>query len=167
MKGAQLPLESPIVAFSGEHRFLSNFYEADIYYWDNQRFKSAEHAFQAQKCRPEDKESSRRIIHAKTPGEAKRLGRKVNLRADWEYFKLYAMLTIVRRKFDNRGLGDMLLATGNRELIEGNDWHDNFWGWCGCVEQCGGNLEVGPYPVPTNHLGKILMIVRNELRADQ
>lgn len=143
----------PITVFDGEYRFLSNFYEVDIYYWDNMSFWSAEHAYQYMKCGDRDGNSKGRIMMARTPGEAKRIGQKIPLRRDWEYMKLYVMLKIVRRKFDNRALANQLLLTGHRELIEGNSWGDMFWGMCGSSGH--------------NHLGKILMIVRDELRETE
>jgi len=50
-----------------------------------------------------------------------------------------------------------LLATGDTKLLEGNRWHDNFWGNCDCP-----NCRDKP---GLNYLGKILMRVRLELRT--
>ena len=52
----------------------------------------------------------------------------------------------------------MLLATGGEELIEGNWWHDNFFGVCTCGP-CDGKGK--------NNLGKILMRVREESKSNQ
>ena len=46
-------------------------------------------------------------------------------------------------------------TTGDAELIEGNTWHDNYWGVCSC-SKCNGRGK--------NRLGKLLMKVREELR---
>lgn len=54
----------------------------------------------------------------------------------------------VREKFKDEQLKEMLLSTGNADIIEGNYWHDNFWGQCSC-EKCVGKGK--------NNLGKILM----------
>jgi ribA/ribD-fused uncharacterized protein len=93
---------------------------------------------------------------AKTPREAKRMGRKVNLRVDWEEHKKGVMLKVVRLKFrQSKKLFHQLLATGKEELIEGNFWHDNVWGNCLCPK-C--------RHIPgQNLLGKLLMQVRREL----
>ena len=80
--------------------------------------------------------------------------------------KLQVMLDLLRIKFTPivmkpRSLGPSTLAlqdtlaykllmTREAELIEGNDWNDYFWGQC---------MGVGD-----NHLGKLLMQVRKELR---
>jgi len=53
----------------------------------------------------------------------------------------------------------MLLATLDAELIEGNAWHDNFWGDCFC-EKCR-DIE------GLNVLGNILMRIREELQFDE
>jgi len=42
-----------------------------------------------------------------------------------------------------------LIATGDTELIEGNDWEDTFWGVCNGMGE--------------NNLGKLLMKVRQSL----
>jgi ribA/ribD-fused uncharacterized protein len=92
------------------------------------------------------------IRSALTPGKAKRLGRKVTLRANWELIKIDVMLDLVRQKFQDPDLAWMLINTGDAELIEGNHWGDKFWG------VCNGEGE--------NHLGKILMQVRDEILKD-
>jgi predicted NAD-dependent protein-ADP-ribosyltransferase YbiA (DUF1768 family) len=61
----------------------------------------------------------------------------------------------VREKFKNPNLSEMLLSTDNLEIIEGNNWHDVWWGQCYCLK-CNGSGE--------NHLGKILMKIRKELK---
>ena len=77
----------------------------------------------------------------------------MKLRGDWEEIKTELMLEIVRAKFtQNEELAARLLATRDRRLVEGNTWHDVFWG----VDQRTGQGE--------NHLGRILMQVRNELK---
>jgi len=63
------------------------------------------------------------------------------------------MTTIVRNKFKaHPDLKKKLLETGTAKLIEGNTWHDTFWGV---------NINTGK---GENHLGKILMQVRSELK---
>jgi ribA/ribD-fused uncharacterized protein len=76
-------------------------------------------------------------------------------RDDWDEVKTKVMLDVVRIKFSNPILRKMLLETGEEELVEGNHWHDNFWGSCRC-EKCGSSGQ--------NMLGKILMQVRTEIK---
>lgn len=140
--------------FSEKYEFLSNFYECEIEY-DGLIFKSVEAAYQAQKCmRYSDKIKFIEL----SASESKKLGRKVYLRPDWEKIKLGIMDELVEIKFTNHiDLKGRLLETGDQELVEGNWWHDNFFGVCSCL-RCKQNEE------QRNELGKILMRVRNELR---
>lgn len=138
--------------FRGEYRFLSNFHIGDVLY-GGCCFHSGEAAYQADKTFV--MEEKRIIWLAATPKEARRLGQKVTIRPDWDQVKYDVMLNVVRAKFANRELSKKLMDTGDAELIEGNWWHDNFFGSCSC-EKCGNKGQ--------NNLGKILMIVRQELR---
>ena len=90
------------------------------------------------------------IAAATTPGRAKRMGRVVPLRSDWEQVKDSIMEELIRSKFQDRSLAFMLWSTGSKELIEGNSWHDTYWGMCNGVGR--------------NQLGKILMKIREEIR---
>lgn len=136
-----------IESFRDEFFFLSNFYRCKIKI-DGVEYSSGEAAFQAQKC--VKKEEKERFVDLR-PVQAKRYGKKVELRSDWEEVKVDIMTMVVRAKFtQNRILADKLIATGDAELIEGNNWRDYFWG------MCNGKGE--------NNLGKILMEVREEVK---
>jgi ribA/ribD-fused uncharacterized protein len=140
--------------FEGENRFLSNFWLCDIYDTEDEEvYRSVEHIFQAKKTL--DKKERKAIRECATPGQAKKMGKTVTLRADWEQVKIPYMKTFVKQKFViHRDLLEKLLATGDEELIEGNTWGDDFWGVC--------NNGIGQ-----NNLGKILMEVRDELRLEE
>lgn len=134
--------------FSGKHRFLSNFYPCQVVL-DDELYSSVEHAYVAAKTIDL---AVRELVRAcPTPGQVKRLGRKLALRPDWETVKLGVMEELVRQKFTDPTLKALLLATGDAELVEGNHWGDTFWG------VCNGH--------GTNHLGRILMRVRAELNT--
>ena len=110
-------------------------------------FLNNEAAFQAQKC-PERANEFCRL----NPSDAKRLGRKVRLRSDWETVKDKVMYDVCHAKFSqNAELRKQLLKTGDVELIEGNAWGDRVWGVCGGVGE--------------NRLGRILMRIRDEMRG--
>lgn len=141
-----------IDTFDGEYAFLSNFYEHPFEF-DGVIYRTAEHAFQAMKATNEH--DRQMIINAATPGQAKRLGRKIHLRSDWEQVKEIYMLDIIRAKFGDPELGQMLMSTRDAYLIEGTTWHDNTWGNCSC-DRCK-HIE------GKNYLGKILMSVRQDL----
>ena len=114
-----------ISEFRGEYYFLSNFYSAPVTY-NGMCFENNEAAFQAAKC-PERMTEFCRL----NPSEAKRLGRRVKLRGDWEAVKDTVMYEICKAKFSqNPDLADQLVATKDAELIEGNTWGDRIWGVC-------------------------------------
>lgn len=151
----------PIDKFVGEHRFLSNFwtgnpfpfgkrYKAEGYY-EPLIWSSAEHLFQAMKTT--NPHEQMHIHHASTPAAAKRRGREVRLRTDWETFKIEAMRATLWAKFKDPKMRAKLIATGGRELIEGNTWGDTYWG------VCNGTGE--------NMLGKLLMALREEIRGPE
>lgn len=131
-----------INSFSGKYCFLSSFYPTQIKYGGI--YPTAEHAFQAAKTLSMNERF--KIAQLATPGQAKRAGRKVTLRADWEDIKLQVMEEILLVKFFNRELAEKLISTGGQMLVEGNNWGDTFWGVCDGKGQ--------------NHLGKLLMGVR-------
>ena len=134
--------------FRGKYYFLSNFSSAKVQY-EGFMFENNEAAFQAQKDL-----SQRSKFCNLPPNEAKRLGRRVNLRKDWEDVKDKIMYEIVFNKFSqNPELKKKLLATNGEELVEGNTWNDQYWGVCNGKGK--------------NMLGKILMRVRAELRKER
>jgi ribA/ribD-fused uncharacterized protein len=84
--------------------------------------------------------------------DVKKKSRSIKLRSDWDRIKIRVMFEVLRIKFSIPELQSKLLATGNQELIEGNDWGDEFWGV---------NKHTG---VGRNFLGRILMHIRQEIR---
>lgn len=148
-------MSQPTIArFSGPYRFLSNFVGA-VTTADGRIWPSVEHAYQAAKTL--NYEVQEQIRSTRNPGDAKRIGRGVNLRSDWIDVRHEIMEDLVRRKFSQSpDLRARLLATSPARLIEGNDWEDRYWG------VCRGEGE--------NKLGEILMQVRREmlrLRVEQ
>ena len=136
------------MSFRGRYAFLSNFYAVDIPF-EGLTYPSSEAAFQAAKCL--DPEERIPFTEATNPVAAKRMGKKVRLRGDWEAVKVGIMEQIVRIKFSlHPELAEKLVATGSLPIMEGNNWHDTFWG----VDAATGRGE--------NHLGEILMKVRAE-----
>lgn len=133
-------------SFRGEHSFLSNFHLCSLY-----PYSSAEAAFQAAKCADD---SERILFQSLTPSQAKKEGRRVKLRPDWDAVKVDIMLEILKDKFDrNPELKNKLMMLEGYELVEGNTWHDNFWGDCKC-SRCADKPGL-------NMLGKLLMALRD------
>ena len=134
-----------ILVFDGPFRFLSNFFLAPLVY-EGVLWSNSEAAYQAAKCANPDQKT---WFYLLDPGPAKRLGKKVKMRPDWEEIKLSIMYDIVKAKFEqNPELRESLLSTTGH-LEEGNTWGDKIWG---TVNREG-----------ENNLGKILMRIRDEL----
>ena len=124
-------------------------------------WRTVEHAFQANKTF--NKEWQNKILTAITAREAKALGKQLKtlglLRPDWHEVSLLIMHHLVLLKFTFfTEYRNVLLSTGDDPIVEGNWWHDNFWGECSC-EKCS-NIE------KFNHLGLILVRVRKMLRIN-
>lgn len=148
--------------FEGSHpaRFLSNFYVGDPLVGYGVVYPTGEHMFAAHKATTTDEH--RLLAAVSTPGAAKRLGRKIRLREDWEFIKYDVMRYVLRVKFAvGRPEAQMLLETGDALLVEGTYWSDRVWG----VDLNRGDVEA-PQTLPgRNWLGTLLMARRAELRA--
>jgi len=142
--------------FNGEYGFLSNFYMEPA-----RGMLSNEHFFQAEKSL--DPEERAFVMRSSGPIEAKKRGRMITLREDWDLVKNQVMLSGLRNKFYlDESLQARLLATGDVYLAEVNTWGDRYWG----VER---DREQPPlrdvvHYTGDNWLGRLLMEVRAELQ---
>ncbi len=135
-----------IDSFTGQYDWLSNFYPCQIKV-AGVVYPSVEHAYQAAKTiNPEDRAAIAALPNA---AQAKRAGKKLVVRDDWEEIKLNVMKQLVRQKFGYGWFALLLIGTGEEELVEGNWWGDTFWGVCRGAGH--------------NHLGRILMDIREEV----
>lgn len=138
-----------IDSFTGQYRFLSNFYPCTVTL-DGVEYPSTEHAYQAAKT---EYPALRVIFETGTSANAKKLGRRLKIRPDWEEIKLGVMDDLLRQKFaPGTELHNKLLKTQGEKLCEGNYWHDLVWGCCTCKEHKGAGR---------NELGKLLMKIRD------
>jgi ribA/ribD-fused uncharacterized protein len=139
---------------SDEFCFLSNFHPSWITFGDWE-FRTLEHAFQAAKCTNPEEVS--RIALVATPGQAKRMGRLVALRPHWDLIKAEMMFSLLMLKFtQNEDLFNrLMMIPGGTIIVEGNKWHDNYWGDCSCPKCIN---EPG-----LNILGQLLMMLRVNL----
>jgi len=135
-----------INSFCNEFSFLSNFYTCQVE-MDGLFYPSIEHAYQAAKTLDIDERET--IRNTSSPGKAKRFGRKVTMRKDWDMIKINVMFDLLKKKFSDKSLADALVLTIPHELVEGNHWNDTFWGVCNGQGQ--------------NVLGKLLMKIREEI----
>lgn len=140
-----------IRSFRNEYFFLSNFYPCKIVH-DGAQYDNLEAAFQAAKC---SDDTERLWFQCLEAVEAKKLGKRVKLRKDWERVKLLILNELIGLKFiNNPELMVKLIVTGNAYLSEDNNWHDNFYGNCTCP-RC---VDKPGY----NYLGYALMRLRNQ-----
>lgn len=152
MSRLQVPdmTQAAILRFEGKHEFLSNFYPVPIHKYGI-TFPTLEHAYVASKV--VSRATRETIAVLSTPGRAKRFIREKDITTpDWHRFKVEVMLDLLIQKFSDPTLESMLLATGDRILVEGNFHGDRFWGQCDGVGE--------------NVLGQLLMVVRSLLRAN-
>ena len=139
-------IDRPIDSFSGGNMWLSNFWLTDVVF-EGFVYPSTENAYQAAKSL--DHDIRRKFLNI-SPSKSKRLGNAINIREDWEKVKINVMRKVTKQKFMTGSfLAEKLIQTGNKELIEGNNWNDTFWGVCNGVGK--------------NKLGILLMERRGEL----
>jgi ribA/ribD-fused uncharacterized protein len=113
--------------FFKDFPFLSNFHPCTIVY-NGLNFPSVENAYQAQKC----PERAIEFVNI-TANKAKCLGKKVQVRPDWDDVKLKIMWDLVHQKFEDKELLRQLKLI-DEPIVEHNWWHDNYWGVCTCNE---------------------------------
>lgn len=141
--------QDDIRGFFDAYRFLSNFWPCSVRY-GGLDFPTVENAYQAAKCA--DPAAMPDFVGL-SPGDAKKLGGSVDRRADWDDIRVAVMRDLLAQKFADPGLGSLLLATGECELVEDNTWDDRFWGVCDGVGE--------------NTLGRLLMVQRCALAASR
>lgn len=137
----------------GELGYLAN-YSPHGFSIDHVFYKTAEHFYQASKF--DDPVLREKIISCETPREAACIGRdRMNPRIpNFKEKKLDVMYQGVLEKFrQNPAICDKLLKTGNEEIREMTD-QESYWG-------------MGPHMDGENHMGQILMKVREQLRKER
>lgn len=133
--------------FKGEYDFLSNRFGCR-FVWQGLQYGNAEAAFQASKC---EEELERKVFTVCSADKAALKGKEQVPYSGWEEARLDIMESILRAKFEqNPSLMKKLTDTGTRILLNGNNKQETFWGidlysWQG-----------------ENHLGKIIMNIRDE-----
>lgn len=135
-----------MMTFKENYAFLSNMYPCNVTLNVNgtaRKFCCAESAYQAMK-EPERVDKFTRM----NGYDAKRAGKTLTLRDDWNDVRLDVMREIVRAKFTQNPWLLAKLRTVTVPITENNTWNDTFWGVCRGVGE--------------NHLGKILMEVRDD-----
>ena len=158
-----------IDSFRGEHFYLSNMYPMKYRILSERSVgvATSEHAYQAAKFESEAAHRAVALVTAAERAKGERLDGIASknlahelidadepMRPNWNNIKLGVMHEVVQRKFiANPDIRDLLAATGDVPLIEGNDWGDVFWG----VDETTGEGQ--------NHLGLILQTVRTQIQT--
>lgn len=136
-----------IARFRGPFKFLSNLYPTPITY-NGLTYCCLEAAYQAQKSL--DYTVHTRFANIQLPYKSRGMGQRIKpIRSDWFNIRLDIMEELLHIKFSNPQLKECLQRTGKSTLIESNTWGDTFWGVFEGVGE--------------NHLGKLLMKVRDTL----
>lgn len=119
---------------------------------EGRTWPSAEHYYQYKKFEKADPEYAQKILEAQTPKEVKVLSMLNDKRSPgWDDEKVAILKTAVIKKFESyKNLRDLLLSTGEEELIEANP-DDYFWG-------------EGADGTGKNVMGKMLMEIRDLVR---
>lgn len=138
--------ESMVKGFFGEYRWLSNFHDCQVVY-EGLEYLNSEAAYQAAKT---DDMFTKQQYQKMSGNESKKASKDLRITREWDTIKRRVMYDILKDKFTrNEDLKEKLLETGSKYLEETNYWDDTFWG-----------VYMGK---GKNHLGELLMKVRNEL----
>jgi N-glycosidase YbiA len=130
--------------------FLFSNFSAHVIVYKGITYPTLEHAFQAQKF--SDEKTREEIRKASSPLVAFKIGRSTpNIRKDWKVIKINIMYELLKSKVEqHEEVRRKLSETGDEEIIEENP-NDSFWG-------------AGIDGKGENHMGKLLMKVREELK---
>ena len=144
-----------ITKFEGQYACFSNYFMCNMVF-EELPYRCSESCYQSLKYA---KQKSRNIYRTMAPSTAHLRGQKIKpLRPKWDEVKDDLMYKVVFEKFyQNKNIQEILLSTSNEEIINENDYHDNYWGICTCEKCRSENIE------GQNKLGKILMKVREDI----
>ncbi|MFA5131714.1 MAG: NADAR family protein [Candidatus Paceibacterota bacterium] len=143
----------PIFFYEHDYYIFSNFSSFAIV-WKENLCMTSEHAYHTEKF--EDEELKQMIRTTRSAHAALLLAKehKDEYRKDWDDVKLGIMKKILHAKVEQHPyVKKKLLDSGNRQIIE-DSWRDDFWGW-------------GPHKDGANHLGKLWMEVREEVKSKE
>ena len=141
--------------FFYEHEFyvFSNFSSFTLE-WKGKLWPTSEHAYHSEKFEDENFKEQIRNTHSAHDSQKLANANKDKYRKDWDEVKLGIMTEILRAKVEQHPyVKKKLLESGDKDLIE-NSWRDSYWGW-------------GPNKDGENHLGKLWMEVRKEVKKNE
>ena len=146
-------LQGNVTHFRNTHAFLSNFHPCPVVL-DGVTYPSVEHAYVAAKTTNPSERAH--IATLATPAAAKKAGRSLRPRDNWSEIRVGIMRDLLQQKFAQEPFKALLLSTGKAAIVEGNDWHDIFWGRCNCPTHRG---------MGENILGKLIEEIRASIRV--
>ena len=169
--------EKPVAVFSGAgaHEGMYRDFSPNLHKTveiDGETYASARHYYEMMKAKHfGDEEIMEKIRKSPSPQSAKALGKKVkgfhqedrHDRQGWESVKKSHMIKCMRAKFNNPALRTLLMSTEDK-IIGYADARNIFWGI-----GCGLNTPRAEKPSVwrgDNHLGKILMELREEFKGE-
>lgn len=146
-------MNDPIFFYEHEFYVFSNFSSFKLL-WKGRDYMTSEHAYHSEKF--EDETIKEEIMQTRSAHDVYTLAQehKPLRRSDWDDVKLGIMKDILHAKVAQHSyVKKKLLESGDRTLVE-DSWRDDFWGW-------------GPNKDGQNHLGKLWMEVREEVRKSE
>ena len=146
-------MHEPIFFYEHDYYMFSNFSSFAIE-WKGKLWMTSEHAYHSEKFTDEALKAA--IRETRSAHDALKLSHEHGgaYCPDWAQVKVGIMKEILHAKVAQHPyVKKKLLETGEREIIE-DSWRDDFWGW-------------GPNKDGQNHLGKLWMEVRDEIRAEE
>jgi ribA/ribD-fused uncharacterized protein len=146
-------MNDPVFFYEHEFYPFSNFSSFALE-WKGKLYMTSEHAYHAEKFENESLKEDIRNQRSAHAAFVLAQERKEKRRSDWDEVKLGIMKEILRAKVAQHPyVKKKLMDSGERILIE-DSWRDDFWGW-------------GPNKDGENHLGKLWMEVRDEVKAQE
>lgn len=148
------PCHGDILVRQANSKYVLNWFSNMIpfgapFVYQGIEFHSAENFYQAMKI-PKERDDLRRVIAGLSPHKSKVEIKKMPIRADWSRdLALEVMEYILQYKFSLSYWRAKLDLTEDWEIVNWNNWGDLFFGKDLETEQ------------GENHLGKILMKIRN------
>lgn len=146
-----LDTKTQIFFYEQEFYVFSNFSSFKLE-WKGEVWMTSEHAYHSEKF---DNEKILQLLrNSRSAHDAMKIAyaHKEEYKKDWDDIKLSVMKDILHAKVAQHPyVKKKLLESGDKELVE-NSWRDDFWGW-------------GPNKGGANHLGKLWMELRNEVRS--
>lgn len=123
--------------------------------FNNFTYPSVEHAYQSAKSN-DDGWNDICLNSNLTPYQIKAKSKFVTQVDNWNDIKIGVMKELIYKKFSQTPFKELLLGTRDENIVEGNMWGDKFWG-----------VDIKNTPNEgENHLGRIIMDVRNILKDE-